>query len=131
MNHMIMWEVHDAVPLIEQTPARFPNLVAVRFDRGYHSPANRRRLDDLLTVNALPKNGYLSKADRAREQEPDFADRRQQHPGIAACLNNLEHRGLGRIRSYGADGFARLVGLSIHRLGLILCGASKTVPRAA
>ncbi|MCY4151376.1 MAG: hypothetical protein OXE94_03965 [Aestuariivita sp.] len=84
-----------------------------------------------MTVNALPKNGYLSKADRAREQEPDFADRRQQHPGIAACLNNLEHRGLGRIRSYGADGFARLVGLSIHRLGLILCGASKTVPRAA
>ncbi|MCY4347940.1 MAG: hypothetical protein OXC17_14295 [Aestuariivita sp.] len=55
----------------------------------------------------------------------------EQHPGIAACLNNLEHRGLGRIRSYGADGFARLVGLSIHRLGLILCGASKTVPRAA
>ena len=79
LNHMIMWEGHDvhyAVPLIEQTQARFPNLVVVRFDRGYHRPDHRRRLDDLLTVNALPKNGYLSKADRAREQEPDFADRR-------------------------------------------------------
>ncbi len=139
LNHTIMWDgsdAHYAVPPIEQTQARFPNLVAVSFDRGYHSPGNRRRLDDLLTVNALPGKGYLSKAERAREQDPAFADMRKQHPGIESCINDLEHRGLDRIRSYGADGFARMVGLSIlaaniHRLGLILRGASKTVPRAA
>ena len=139
LNPMIMWDGSDvdyAVPLIEQTPAWFPNRVAVSFERGYHSPANRRRLNDLLTVNALPKNGYLSKVERARESEPAFAYRRKQQ-GIESCINNLEHRELGRIYSYGADGFARLVGLSIlatniHRLGLlILRGASKTVPRAA
>ena len=42
-----------------------------------------------------------------------------------AWPNGLEHRGLDRVRSHGADGFARTVALSVlaanlHRIGLIL-----------
>ena len=41
------------------------------------------------------------------------------------AINNLEHRGLERIRSHGADGFERTVALSVlaanlHRIGLLL-----------
>ena len=40
-------------------------------------------------------------------------------------VKNLEHRGLERIRSHGADGFERTVALSVlaanlHRIGLLL-----------
>ena len=47
------------------------------------------------------------------------------HPAIESAINGLEHRGLDRVRSHGADGFARTVALSVlaanlHRIGLIL-----------
>ena len=39
-----------------------PRSPAVSFDRGFHSPGNRVRLDELLDDNVLPKKGYLNKA---------------------------------------------------------------------
>ncbi len=49
---------------------------------------------------------------------------RRQHPAVESAINNLE-LGLGRIGSHGADGFERMVVLSVfaanmHRLGLLL-----------
>ena len=98
---------------------------ACSFDRGFHSPDNRVRLDALLDVAALPKKGRLSNADRAREEDESFAAARRVHPAIESAINGLEHRGLDRVRNHGADGFARAVALSVlaanlHRLGLLL-----------
>ncbi len=50
---------------------------------------------------------------------------RRQHPAVESAINNLEHRGLDRILSYGADGFERvtalaIVAFNIHRVGLLL-----------
>ena len=44
---------------------------------------------------------------------------------MESAINALEHRGLDRVRAHGADGFERVVGLSvlafnIHRLGLLV-----------
>ena len=91
----------------------------------FHSPGNRRRLDEMLELNVLPAKGYLSQANRKREQAPEFVAARQQHPAVESAVNNLEHRGLGRVRCHGADGFERMVALSIlaanlHRLGWLL-----------
>lgn len=76
-------------------------------------------------VNALPSSGYLSKANRERESEESFVSARRAHPAIESAINGLEHRGLDRVRSQGADGFARAVALSVlaanlHRIGLLL-----------
>ena len=103
----------------------YPELRACSFDRGFHSPDNRVRLDALLDVAALPKKGRLSNADRAREEDESFAAARRVHPAIESAINGLEHRGLDRVRNHGADGFARAVALSVlaanlHRLGLLL-----------
>ena len=70
----------------------------------------------------LPRKGRLAQADRVREEEPAFVAARRQHPTVESAIHNLEHRGLDRVRAYGADGFARVVALSvlafnIHRLG--------------
>ena len=128
LHHKIMWEGSDvdyAVPMVEAAQARFPDLRAVSFDRGFHSPENRVRLDALLDHNVLPKKGYLNKADREREQGDEFVAMRRQHPAVESAINNLGHRGLDRVLAYGAEGFARVVALSvvalnIHRIGLLL-----------
>ena len=55
----------------------------------------------------------------------EFAAMRRQHPAVELAINNLEHRGLDRVRAHGAAGFDRVVSLSvlalnIHRIGLLL-----------
>ena len=128
LHHRIMWagsDVDHAQPMIEETQACFPSLRACSFDRGFHSPANRVRLDELLADNVLPRKGYLTKADKERESGANFVAMRKEHPGIESKINSLEHHGLARVRAYGADGFERVVALSvvacnIHHLGRLL-----------
>ena len=128
LHHKVLWEGEDvdvAVPMVQEAQALYPELRACSFDRGFHSRDNRVRLDALLDVNALPGRGYLSRADREREEEESFVAARRAHPAIESAINGLEHRGLDRVRSHGADGFARTVALSVlaanlHRIGLIL-----------
>ena len=128
LHYEIMWtgsEVDFAVPLVEITKELFPDFCAASFDRGFHSPANRTRLDEVLVDNVLPKKGRLSKADREREQGETFVAMRRQHPAVESAINNLEHRGLDRVRSKGRKGFARsvalaVVALNVHRLGRVL-----------
>ena len=60
LHHEILWQGGDtdiAVPMIEAAQARFADLRACSFDRGFHSPANRVRLDALLEHNVLPGRG--------------------------------------------------------------------------
>ena len=128
VHHQILWQQHDtevAVALIEAVQRRYPEFRACSFDRGFHSPSNRVRLDALLDLNALPKKGKLSQADWKRENSEAFSAARQQHPAVESAINNLEQRGLDRVRTHGRDGFARTVGLSVlaanlHRIGKIL-----------
>ena len=128
LHHEVLWEGEDvdvAVPMVKQAQVLYPQLRACSFDRGFHSPANRVGLDALLDINALPGKGYLSKANREREAEESFVAARRAHPAIESAINGLEHRGLDRVRSHGAEGFARTVALSVlaanlHRIGLIL-----------
>ena len=128
LHHEMLWRGEDvdvAVSMVQDTQARYPELRACSFDRGFHSPANRVRLDALLDRNALPKKGRLSNADRAREEEESFVAARRAHPAIESAIHGLEHRGLDRVRHHGADGFARAVALSVlaanlHRLGGLL-----------
>ncbi len=128
LHHEVLWKGEDvdvAVPMVQEAQARYPELRACSFDRGFHSPDNRVRLDGLLDVNALPGKGYLSKANQEREAEESFVAARRAHPAVESAINGLEHRGLDRVRSHGADGFARTVSLSVlaanlHRIGLLL-----------
>ena len=118
LHHEVMWQGSDvdyAQPMIRETQARFPELRWCSFDRGFHSPENRLVLDELLDHNVLPRKGYLSKAGRAREQDPVFVGMRRQHPAIESAINNLEHRGLDRVRAFVTGHFGTLpwVGVNI------------------
>ena len=128
LHHRVLWSGEDvdiAAPMVKEAQERFPDLCACSFDRGFYSPENRVRLDQMLDLAVLPKKGYLSVADRERETEEAFVAARRAHPAVESAINGLEHRGLDRVRSHGADGFERTVALSVlaanlHRLGLML-----------
>ena len=111
--------------MIRDVQKKYPELRACSFNRGFHSPSNRLELDEILDLNALPRKGKLSRIEREREEAEDFKFARQQHPAVESAINNLEQRGLDRVRTRGADGFSRTVALSIlalnlHRIGLLL-----------
>ena len=58
LHHEIIWtgsDVDFAVPIVEITKELFPDFCAVSFNRGFHSPANRARLNELLDDNVLPE----------------------------------------------------------------------------
>ena len=75
--------------MIEAVQARFADLCACSFDRGFHSPANRLRLDALLEHNFLPRKGRIAQADRIREEDPALVAARQQHPAVESAIHNL------------------------------------------
>ena len=133
LHWQVMWEGEDvdvACPLVAEAQELYPCLAACSFDKGFHSPANRERLDAALELNALPRKGRLSKADREREGAPAFRAARRAHAAVESAINNLEQRGLGRVRARGADGFERMVVLAVlagnlHRIGLVLQRAER------
>ena len=74
---------------------------------------------------SCPGRVALVRLSRDREQGETFVVMRRQHPAVESAINNLEHRGLDRVRSKGPDGFARTVALSVvalnvHRIGRLL-----------
>ena len=70
-----------------------PDLRECSFDRGFHSPANRKRLDELLDTAALPKKGRLNAADQERRSLVPSPQAAISGRGVTA-INHLEHHGL-------------------------------------
>ena len=128
LGHAILWEGTDkdvAVPLIKAVMARYPDLNTCSFDQGFYSPEVLAELDELLEMNAMPKKGKLTKAEKTRRQDPAFQRARQRHPGVESAMNNLNHRGLDLVREPSVEGYERVVATSIlaaniHRLGAII-----------
>ncbi len=136
-HRSVMWEGSDvnvAVPMGGEARARFPDLSVVSFDRGPHSPPDR---PGPAGADAMPRKGRLSKADRAREGGEAFRGARRVHAAGGLAINNLEHRCLDRVGSYGKEGFAGAVALAVlaakvHRLGPMPRGRERPVlPTAA
>ena len=122
---MIGWEGVDkdfAVPLVEEAQENFSQLRYASFDRGYHSPANQEALDRMLDCNATPKKGKMNEAERERQSDPEFAMMARWHSRVESYINNFEQRGMDRVLSYGPDGFARMVNLSVLALNVHLLG---------
>ena len=114
-------DVEVTVPIIDVVQAAFPEFNTCSFDRGFHSLKNREALDTRLAVNALPKKGKLSLAERA----PAFKAARQQHPAVESCLANFGLRGGALVQEKNPENFALMVGLSVlavnvHRLGCLV-----------
>jgi IS5 family transposase len=126
LHHQVMEKRTDdqvAVPMVEQTKARHPELSSVSFDKGFHSPQNQADLKEILGRVVLPKKGKRSKADTERESDPEFIRLRRKHSAVESAINALEVHGLDRCPDHGIDGFKRYVALSVVARNLQQLGA--------
>jgi hypothetical protein len=128
LHHQVMVQQTDdqvAVAMVAAAQARFPDLRAVSFDKGFWSPANRQALEACLDLVGLPKKGRLAAQDLARETDPAFVAARRQHAAVESAINGLESVGLDRCPDHGLTGFRRYVALAVlarnlHRLGVVV-----------
>ncbi len=128
LNHMVMKKSGDekvAIPLLEETKRRFPELTSCSFDKNFYSPENKKRLSAILETAALPKKGKLSEEQRMEECREEFVAARQQHSAVESGIHALDNHGLDRCLDNGLPGFERyvslaIVGRNIQVLGTIL-----------
>lgn len=128
LPHQVMEKTTDdqvAVPLTTAAKTRFSAIQSLRFDTGFHRPANQTELPALAGQVVLPKKGKLSVTRQAVEADPDCVRLRRRHSAVEPAINALESHGLDRCPDHGLDGFKRYVAVAvvarnIQRLGAIL-----------
>ena len=116
LHHRVMEHESDeqvAVPMVEESKKKFSDLTACSFDKGFHSPANQKDLQEHLDNLILPKKDKLSLKDKEREYSPSFIQARHQHSAVESGINALEVHGLDRCPDHGVNGFKRYVALAV------------------
>jgi hypothetical protein len=128
LHHRVMEKETDdqvAVPIVQETKLKYPNLKGCSFDKGFHSPENQKKLRELLDTVILPKKGKLSKLDKIVEYSEDFVAGRRQHSAVESAINGLENHGLDRCLDHGIYGLERYVSFAvlarnIEKLGTLI-----------
>jgi hypothetical protein len=128
LQHRVMIKETDdvvAIPMVEQAQAKFPNLISVSFDKGFHSTQNQEILSTRLDLLALPRKGRLSEVAKIHEHSEEFRKARKQHSAVESAINALEVHGLDRCPDHGITRFKQYIALSVvarnlHRIGDIL-----------
>ncbi len=126
LGHVILWDGSDgdiAEELVIQVQKHVPELRITSFDRGFYNHNLRTRLDQLLDVTAMPKTGNMTKAERTRQSVAEFKEARRRHPGVESAMNNLNQRGLERVRVVSKEDFERVVGTAVVAANIQRIGA--------
>ena len=116
LHHRVMEHETDdqvAIPMVEESKKKFSFLAACSFDKGFHSPANQKDLQEHLDNVILPRKGRLSLKDKEKEYSPEFIKARHQHSAVESAINALEVHGLDRCPDHGIHGFKRYVALAV------------------
>lgn len=116
LHHRVMEHETDeqvAVPMVENCKDKFSDFTSCSFDKGFHSPANQKDLQEHLNMVILPKKGKLSLQDKEREYSPEFIEARHQHSAVESAINALEVHGLDRCPDHGIHGFKRYISLAV------------------
>ena len=127
-NHVCVQQrdVALAVPTVEEIKRRYKTPIgSVSYDRGFWSPENYDKLNDMVDKVILPKKGRLNKNEYEREHTKTFVSLRHKHAAVESDINSLNHHGLYRCPDCGLDHFEQYVSLGVlafnlHRLGNLL-----------
>ena len=100
LYHRVMENSTDdriAMPLITQTRARFPEVESASLDKGFHSPANQAGLAETVPLPVVPKKAKRTRAETARERDPEFIRPRRRHSAgeIAVCACSAHRKVCG------------------------------------
>jgi len=112
-----------AIEMVKETQKKFPCIKGVSFDKGFHSPDNQKKLNNLLDFNILPRKGKLNSTQKAVEGSDEFISRRRHHSAVESAINALENHGMDRCCDKGIDGFKKYVALAMLARNVQLLGA--------
>jgi len=76
-----------AVDMVDETRKRFPQLVSVSLDQGFHSPAKPARAPRTSRPGRPAEKGKRSAADQAREGDPECIRLRRRHSTVESAIN--------------------------------------------
>ena len=132
LSHEVMDRLVDtdiAIPFIEKVKNLFPELYSCSFDKGFWSPENKNKLEEIISV-ALPRKGRLTCKAHEYENSSDFIEAKKKHSAVESCINALENHGLDRCPDCGIQNFERYVSLAvlgrnIQKLGSVLLEKQK------
>jgi transposase, IS5 family len=125
LHHQVLEQQTDdkvAVAMAQGGKDRFGNLAGCSFDKGFHSPENKRELGAILNYVILPKKGGLSAKDKEIEHSAEFIELRHKHSAIESSINALENHGLDRCLDHGIHGFKRYVALAVLARNIQILG---------
>lgn len=126
LHHHVMEKQKDvdiAVMMVAEAKRKFATLSCCSFDKGFHSPANKQKLQELLDDVVLPKKGKLSEAEKQIEFSEKFIEARHKHAAVESAINALENHGLDRCLDFGIKGFKRYVALAVLARNIQILGA--------
>jgi len=125
LYHRVLQQQTDdkvAIPMVQETKDRFPNLAGCSFDKGSYSPENKKHLSEILDYVILPKKGRLSEKDKELERSEEFVKSKRKHSAVESSINALENHGLDRCLDHGLHGFKQYVALSVVARNLQILG---------
>jgi hypothetical protein len=126
LHHLVMEKETDdkvAIKITQGAKERFPSLSSCSYDKGFHSPGNKKQLATILDKVILPKKGRLSLKDKEIEYCDEFIRSRHQHSAVESAINALENHSLDRCPDRGIDGFKRYVALAVLARNIQVLGA--------
>lgn len=126
LHHLVMEKQTDdkvAVKITRAAKEKFPALSGCSYDKGFHSPGNKKDLVKIIDKVILPKKGKLSLKDKEIEYSDEFIRLRHQHSAVESAINALENHSLDRCPDRGIDGFKRYVALAVLARNIQILGA--------
>jgi hypothetical protein len=132
LSHEVMDRLVDtdiAVPFIGKVKFLFPKLYSCSFDKGFWSPENKKKLEEIINI-ALPRKGRLTHEAQVYENSSEFTEAKKKHSAVESCINALENHGLDRCPDCGIKNLERYVSLAVlgrntQKLGSILLTKQK------
>ncbi len=118
--HLIVdWEIADhtadvdmLLPLVDRLITKF-KIKGLSADKGYFKKEYKDLIALFIPQVVIPKKGKLSASEKEEESDPLFYKAHQKHSAIESNINELEHRGLGRCKDKGYDGFREYIGVGV------------------
>ena len=116
IHHKVMRSQTDeqvAQEMVKAAKEKHPSFAGCSFDKGFHSPDNRKKLPEIIDKMILPKKGKLTALEALTENSEEFIRARYQHAAVESAISALENHGLDRCLDNGLDGFERYVALAV------------------
>jgi transposase, IS5 family len=70
------------VSFVEEALKEFKNINSVSLDKGFYTPDNKEKLENIISESILPKKGKLSQQEKEEQNKDYFVQGRKKHPGI-------------------------------------------------